>query len=444
MVTITVAALLCAAVILVLRSALSVAHVIILPAVPLALGCWLLVGESRSQAATAAWFTASLAVIGIGYLVARRFAYAAPSAGPAASRGRAGPKLRLGEDGGRRYVLILVSFAAFFTLLHFAADGIPVLSHNVETRRFEFGRSLFGLPGRMYLFGMPLATGAALARARQLGVRWHRDRVTVAAISIFTVSRLLSGFKGGLLEVLIVLMIAVALVQGPVTSVANILRRYLPLGIAAVIGVFLVGSLYSSYRAQRRSLPEAILARATTSAALPGVLVFERRLLANPSSSIGVDTRYFAKKYFSVGAGYPYAFGRLVASTIFHVGPESGAYTAPVTYGAFPELAYDFGLAPALIAMFGLGALLALLQRIAQRATLGGYVICLASALAVYDFVNKGGLIYMCINWAIMTGMLLVAARIGMVLTSNRRSRAVNRPFTYPRSVAERIRQPSL
>jgi hypothetical protein len=418
---------------LILRSALSVAHVVVLPALPLALGCWLLVGEERARAATAAWFTISLVILAIGYFFARHFT----------SRSD-GPALRLDHDGGRRYVLVLVSVAGFFTLLHFAADGIPVLSRSVETSRFEFGKSFFGIPGRMYLFGMPLATGAALARSRQLGLRWNKDRLTLIAISIFTVSRLLSGFKGGLLEVLIALTVAVVLVQGPVTSVAHVLRAYLPLAVAAVIGVFLVGSLYSTYQGHGRSLPDIILARATTNGALAGVLVFENRLLVSPDSSIDLDTKYFTKKYFSVGPGSPYAFGRLVASTIFHVGPESGAYTAPVTYGAFPEMAYDFGLPFALLGMFGLGALLALLEAIARRATLSGYIVCLATVLAIYDFANKGGLIYMCINWTVMTGLVLVATRLGVLVTMRHHSSSSRSHAAHTQPIVEQIQQPGV
>lgn len=433
MITITIVALTCGALILLLRSALSVVHVVLLPALSLALGCWLLVEEERAQTATAAWITISLVVLAIGYLVARHF-----------TPRPTGPALRLGDDGGRRYVLVLVWFAGLFTLIHFAADGIPVLSGNVETSKFEFGKSLFGIPGRIYLYGLPLATGAALARSRQLGLRWTKDRLTLIAISLFTVSRLLSGFKGGLLEVLIVLLIAAVLAQGPVTSVAHVLRRYLPLAITAVIAVFLVGSLYSSYRGHGRSLPDIILARATTNGAFAGVIVFEKRLPRNPDSTIELDTRYFTKKYFFVGPGSPYAFGRLVASTIFHVSLESSAPTVPVTYGAFPELAYDFGLPLALLGMFGLGALLALLEVIARRATLSGYIVCLATALAVYDFVIKGGLVYLCINWLLLTGLLLVVARVGVMVMTRHRSSVSRAQAAHPQYAVERIQQPGV
>src|SRR3984893_4793101 len=238
MITITIIALICAALFLLLRAPFSVVHVVVLPALPLALGCWLLVAEERARVATAVWFTVSLVVLAAGYLFSRSFT----------SR-PIGPTLRLGDDGGRRYVLLIVTIAGFFTLVHFVADGIPVLSPRVETSRFDFGKSLFGLPGRMYLFGLPLAAGIALARARQLGLRWSKDGLTLLAISMFTVSRLLSGFKGGLIEVIVTLMIAMVLAQGPIISVARVLRRYLPVAIATVITVFLVGSLYSSYRA---------------------------------------------------------------------------------------------------------------------------------------------------------------------------------------------------
>lgn len=407
MVTISIIALLCAAVALILRSAFSIAHVVILPATPIAFGFWMLVEEERAQPVTALWFTVSLAVLAFGYFSARRHAARSTE-----------PQLRLGAGDGRSYVMALVLVSVFFTLLHFGTGGIPLFSHNIETRRFEFGSSLFGIPGRMYLYGVPLAAGVALARARQLGLVWYTDRLSLVSVTVLVISRLLSGFKGGLIEVLIVLMAATVLAQGPISSVARVARRYLPLAIAALIAVFLVGSLYSSYRTPGRSLSNAILARATTKAALPGALVFERRLVLAPASSISVDTAYFAKKYFSVGSGSSYSFGRLVASTIFHIGPESTAYTAPVTYGIFPEMAYDFGLPFALLIMLSLGVLLASVEALARRTTLGGYMVCLALALVIYELVNKGGLVYMLINWTAVTVMLLIVGRLGHAISS--------------------------
>ena len=196
---------------LVLRSALSVAHVVVLPALPLALGCWILAGEERASAAMAIWFSASLGVLIVGYYVTRSIA-PRPIA----------PALQIDGVRGQRYVTVLVFFTTAFALFHFASGGIPIFSHNIETSRFEFDSSgFFGIPGRVYLYGLPLVAGVALARSRQAGLHWYKDRVTLVAVSVFVVSRLLSGFKGGLLEVLIVLLVAMVLAQGPVTSVAR-------------------------------------------------------------------------------------------------------------------------------------------------------------------------------------------------------------------------------
>ena len=91
--------------------------------------------------------------------------------------------------------------------------------------------------------------------------------------------------------------------------------------------------------------------------------------------------------------------------------------------------------------MFGLGALLALLEVIARRATLSGYIVCLATALAVYDFVIKGGLVYLCINWILLTGLLLVVARVGVMVMTRHRSSGPHAQATHPQYGVERIQQ---
>ena len=65
----------------------------------------------------------------------------------------------------------LVAFAgviSFFVAYHFIVGGVPLLSADVELARFNFsGSGLFGIPGRMYLFGLPfLVTYASYVAAR--------------------------------------------------------------------------------------------------------------------------------------------------------------------------------------------------------------------------------------------------------------------------------------
>lgn len=421
MVTLTIIILLCAVLSLVLRSSLSTMHIVVLPAVPIALGAWLLVGEERARVGTALQISVSLVCIVAGYYGVRAVVRPVPRSQPG-SKGARGD--------GHAYVSAMVGVAVLFTVVHFAIGGIPLLSGDIETRRFEFGSGLFGIPGRMYLFGLPLAVGAALTRAHRAGVPWHRDRLVLLAVVVLVGSRAVSGFKGGLIEALIIVATAAILARGPITSVARVLRRYLAVALLALVAVFLVGSLYSSYRATHRSLPNAIWSRATTNAAFPGVLVIERRLTSLPTSSVTLDARYFGYKYFKLGPGAPYSFGRVVAASIFHIGPETGAYVPPVTYGAFAETSYDFGTIAALAAMLMIGAALACCEGQASSVTLSGNVVRLAAVLAIYDWVNKGGMVYMLTNWGLMTAVMVLAGRwVPIALARRRRVASLRRAY---------------
>jgi hypothetical protein len=366
--------------------------------IPPCVGAWILAHEGRATSAAAAWTTVGVGAIVVGYIVGRRFV---PS--PIV------PQLQLGPRQGRHYVTAIVLVVSTLTLLHFTLGGIPLLSSRIEVSRFNFTSSgLFGLPGRMYLYGAPIAAGVALARSRALGIAWYNDRLTLLALSVLVVSRLLSGFKSGLLEVLIVLLVVAILTRGPMRSMVRILRQYFLPIIGAVIAGFLVATLYSSYyHSPGRSLSESLLSRATTVSAEPRVLTLERRLRILNVSSFDLDATYFAHEYAGIGSSGGYAFSRLVAASMLHINPEGSDHAPPVTYGGFPELAFDFNITLALIAMLALGASLAGIEATACQRSFNHYILCLTAVLAIYDYVVKGGLIYILINRGIVAAMLV-------------------------------------
>src|SRR5439155_18948606 len=116
------------------------------------------------------------------------------------------------------------------TLAHFAVGGIPLLSSNVEIARLDVTASgLLGIPGRIYLFGIPLALAACL-RGERIGSRaafstWQ-SRLLLAT---FVISRILSGFKSGLLEVVVITLLIY------VASGHSMNRNHLPKLLAAFL-----------------------------------------------------------------------------------------------------------------------------------------------------------------------------------------------------------------
>jgi hypothetical protein len=420
-----VAALAVAAVIAVVRSPFTTAHVVVLSALPACAGTWILVHEQLAASSTAIWTTLSLVAITAGYAVAHRvISQRLPNSEPGRAR-------RLDAISGGPFVTAIVVVVTIFTTYHFVVGGIPILSPSVEVSRYEFTNSgLYGIPGRMYLFGAPLAAGIAYARAKSLGIPWHADRLTLLALSVFALSRLVSGFKSGLIEVAIVVLVMGVLANGPYVSVRRVLRRHLPILIAAPIALLLVGTLYDSYQVSGEPLLDAIYARSTTGAAEPGVVVFEDRLPSTSGqSSLEVDLQYFAQKYAGFETGADYSFTRLVAATMLGVNPEGTAYTPPVTFGGFAELKYDFGIPIAMLAMLALGALLALLESAAMRRGLAIYMLCLAGVLILYGIVNKGAIMYLLINWLSVATMLLVVGFVAQLASGRGQARG---PISAP------------
>jgi hypothetical protein len=422
--TLVAITLVCAAALALGKTTLTTVHVVVLGAIPMTVGAWILTSEGRASSTGAASLTFGVFALIAGYLAARQFL---PSSVP--------NRLHLGPEQGKPYVASIVFIVTVFIMLHFALGGIPILSSHIEVDRFAFTNSgLFGIPGRMYLYGAPLAAGLALARSRTIGVPWHADTLSLVAVSVFIISRILSGFKGGLVEVLIVLLVIAVLTQSPVTSVAQIIRQYSFLIVGAIIAVILVATLYSSYHSSTRSLTSTLIARVTTTPAEPATLTLEHKLRQTNVSSLDLDATYFAHEYAGIGTGNPYSFSRLVSTSMLRVDPESSIYASPVTYGGFAEMAFDFGSLIAIIVMMTLGATLAFLETQARQTSLSGYLVCLAAVMAIYFYVIRGGLIYTVINLGLAVVLLLIIGRSVRLIygSSDRPRRSFSHPVTRP------------
>jgi hypothetical protein len=289
---------------------------------------------------------------------------------------------------------------------HFLVGGIPLFSSNVEVDRFDFtGSGLFGLPGRMFLFGLPflvmLATAFAVRHESSLG----RVIVAVAWVA-YAIAQILAGFKGSLLIVLIVFFLVRASSGRPVHVARLLSPRFVGLGIAAAAIALVIALQYRSLQLSNPAAAAAYLIdRVTVIAASPGYVAMTE-FDNNAKPYVIGDTIYLIQKYTGLHiSDHPtYPLELIVSARQSNQPLDNSVFLAPSTVGAFPGWFVDIGWLPSLFVMgvLGGGMALASAHAIRTRSTF----LAAASTFWVYVlylYVVNGSPIYWLVNGLAMS-----------------------------------------
>ena len=229
------------------------------------------------------------------------------------------------------------------TFYHFFASGVPLLSDDVETARFDFTSSgLLGIPGRMFLFGLPFTVLLVSSAAFRKLVPISRELLYSVWIAYIATS-LLGGFKGGLVAVLTIMLLARSVVSRPL----SLRRAVVGWRVLVIVGALLYCGLISfRYRSLGLTSPGDVIpylaARATTSAAAPGYLVFSRYGTDGTGGDhYAQDASYFLRKYLPFifsDDGVTLPFDKTISAALYHTPISGKSFIVPVTVGAFPEM----------------------------------------------------------------------------------------------------------
>ena len=269
-------------------------------------------------------------------------------------------------------LVLFVSVVVTLTFYHFFLSGVPLLSEDVETARFDFTSSgMLGIPGRMFLFGLPFAVFlVSLSAARRL-TRVSR-KLMYLVWSSYASASLLGGFKGGLVSVLTTMLLARS-ASGTPLSLKRVLVGW---RVAVIVGAMAYCALISfRYRSLGLTNPSDVLpylaSRATVSAAAPGYLVFNRfGTGGSGGGQFAQDLGYFLHKYLPFlpldGDDLILPFDKTVSAALYHTPISKNAFIVPVTVGAFPELVANVGTTGAMFGTFFVGAFLSYLVTGAQ------------------------------------------------------------------------------
>lgn len=234
--------------------------------------------------------------------------------------------------------------------LHFAIGGIPVLSASVETDRFNLGGSgLGGFPSRAVLYAIP-----ALALLSLSTVSAATKRQTIAIWALYVLTQLGLGFKGAVLEVIVLAAI------GYLIRVARPRFKHMAMLALSLVGAFIyvevVRSLYATTSVGGPDGLQYILERSTTQAIESGYLA----LWNSPDFSGGLsafwhDLQTLIIRYLGMANDGDYTFDMLMSSIVTGTPLGIGRFIVPVTVGGAVYLMFSLGTPLVIIVLGALG-----------------------------------------------------------------------------------------
>lgn len=324
-------------------------------------------------------------------------------------------------------VLLIIGLVVY----HFALSGLALFSRFVEIRRFDFTQSgLWGIPGRMYLFGLPFAV--FLSKAWYKATRGASARALVwASWSAYVLAQLFSGFKGSVVSIAVLYLLVLAQSGRPFTLWQAFRLRYAAVAATAIAFAAIIAQRYQSLGISRlQETLSYLFARLTTIAANAGYQALWLFRGGPHHDYYLSDVIYYLNEYSHLGyqvSRYPLEL--MVSSSITGTSLGQNNFIVSVTMGPYAEAAVSFGLIGGLIVMAAAGAVFAGLSVAARRATrpLDSAILGLA-VLMFFDYSVNGGLAYRLVNWAAVSGFLWLLYHAALLLSGERLGDAFARP----------------
>lgn len=309
---------------------------------------------------------------------------------------RALPRLELRQP---RRLVPVVAVVCGLALFHVAATN-PLFQgpESIEVSRFDFTSSgLLGVPGRMFLFGVPLVWILATAVAAKLALPPWRSLPWQIATATYIVTSLGAGFKSGLLTMLATMALTSAAIYSYRGSGFRLLGRFWPLLAGAVVYAAAVATLYPSYSRSGDGVLSAFFSRVTDVSAEPKALVLTGGIAGVSDPAILSDFSYFVPRYLGGGDPLDFSTEQAVSAALLGLPPTTSDFLTPVTMGGFPELQLSFGLVIGSAIIFVLGAALRYLEAGPRDWALGSFLRG-AAIFGLSLWIVRGNLAYYVLN----------------------------------------------
>jgi hypothetical protein len=316
-----------------------------------------------------------------------------------------------------------VGVVSFFVAYHFIVGGVPLFADDVELKRFSFLDSgLFGVPGRMYLYGLPFLA-AYVSRVQELTPSKSGRQLRNFVWAEFVLAMILSGFKGSLIQVLVIWILIRSVSNKPLTLRATLRLKYVAVLVTAILFGALIAQRYGTLEITGPSRTATYLAaRSTVIAAGPGALAV-RILPPHPTGFYHTDDFiYYTQKYLRIPVTDREVFPmeKLVSAQLSNTELDEGEFIVAVTVGAFAGFVVDFGMPVAFILMLCVGMLYGWIAKRTPRTrspfAFAAFVLILRSLDAV---IVNGGLAYYIFNIGLMLLILLAIHKVCEAMASD-------------------------
>lgn len=301
-----------------------------------------------------------------------------------------------------KYATMVLTLLA---ILHYSRTGVALFSEQVETERFDQGSSGFGgFPSRAVMYGLPTLALLSLATLSAA-----TKRITVAIWSVFILSKFALGFKGALLEIILLGIIGY-LIRFRRPRIGHLIALGVGV-ITALVYALVVRSTYATYDAGSSNL-QYVIDRSTTQAIEAGYSALSHAgELKLDSSVFPYDLGVLLTRYSGFQNEYAYTFDWLMSSIITGTPLGPGNFIVPVTVGGPVYLLFSMPTAFAMVAIILAGSLWVWCLRALRNS---GRMLDLIGAAAIIIglriFLMNGNGAYLAINLAFTFMMLLLCA----------------------------------
>ena len=331
-----------------------------------------------------------------------------------------GKKINNGKIGRNEVKVIKLFWIIIIGLViyHFLVGGIPILSQNVEVERFNFtGSGLFGIPGRMYQFGLPFLLILLSIYLECSGDEKIKKLLIISWVVMIT-SRLITGFKSGLVEVLILYIFTRCISNRPI-NIINLMGNIKYIVIVLIIGFvgfFLTKSYDSLGIYNLNDFIKYFFERSTVIQAQPAYIVLSGSILYYSKNPFIInDLLYFISKYLKIGNfdNIVFPLDKIVSSQLYGTPLNLDSFIVPVTVSGFPQIYIDLGIW-SLFAFFVVGQAYYYLIYKAKSRNINYFRRALFG-LGIFfmtEFITKGGLGYLVVNYILLSLLFIFIFKI--------------------------------
>jgi hypothetical protein len=301
--------------------------------------------------------------------------------------------------------ILSIMYTCLF-IYHMVKMGIPII-RNTEIDRFNFiGSGLFGIPGRIYLYGLPfLFIFTFVYKEAVINSHKHFKYLFSFIFLVFVISRILGGFKSGLINIVALIILAKITLYGPI-NFFNIIKEYFIFIIVSICYALWMSTKFSSILNIYSSLGKYFFERVFIIPALPSVFIFSNNMFNGYFLYFLNDIKYYFGRYFNLFKPDNFPTVKIISAYIYNTPLTETSFLVPVTITSVSELYLNFGFIVSLILILFIGYIFG---RIFFISRIKNNYLQIAMLIVIQDafieFITKGNLFYIIFNYSLMIAL---------------------------------------